>query len=752
MSGATSFILYVATTYSLITTAACSQHTQPLERPAPARRIDNLHAAANLYGVLRWFHPSDNGAASDWDAVAVSLVEASINARNADELHSALVRVVAPIAPTAQIELATAPFRDAAVTTSSTAELVAWQHRGFGDSTLKSVFVSKRRNRTTEIAATGAPFASLYQELDATALRGRRVRLQGKLRAEHHGRAQLWLRIENGQRTGFSDDMGRRPVVASSWQDATIEGVVDADAAKLLVGVQLRGSGTTWYDDLALSVQDSAGAWTAIPLPEGGFDTPAALSQWKPGVGNARLTNHDGWDVVRDLDAPASGLASLRIQAARVKLTEELFDDAPASGEAVDLALGAGLHARVPISLPSNDVSLGNPPSGARPPATAPSRAVSNAADVIVAWNALQHFWVYWDLVDIDWQRALDRGLDEALRATDIDHHADALRHMLAAIPDAHVRASCVGESQHYVLPFELDHVEGRVVVIRSDVADLIPGDVIIAVDHQPIEALFATEISRISGSPQWKRARTRWRVGEGAPNTLAHIELIRAGRRIAIDVARVETRTTPRAHRSIERLPDGVYYVDIERASMAELDAEMPALAKAPGIVFDLRVYTFANHQIVAHLLKTPVDNTSWLSRPRIIRPGHTANAIAGWDPIGFGMPALAPHLDGRIAFVIGPEAASSAESLLGFVQDYHLAALVGEPTAGTNGNMAELTLPSGCRIGFTSARVTHHDGSPFHNRGIQPLIPASRTLAGVTAGRDDVLERALTYVRDGR
>jgi hypothetical protein len=46
---------------------------------------------------------------------------------------------------------------------------------------------------------------------------------------------------------------------------------------------------------------------------------------------------------------------------------------------------------------------------------------------------------------------------------------------------------------------------------------------------------------------------------------------------------------------------------------------------------------------------------------------------------------------------------------------------------------------------------RVTKHDGTQHHLVGVQPTIPVSRTIAGVIAGRDEVLERALAYVRGG-
>ena len=76
-----------------------------------------------------------------------------------------------------------------------------------------------------------------------------------------------------------------------------------------------------------------------------------------------------------------------------------------------------------------------------------------------------------------------------------------------------------------------------------------------------------------------------------------------------------------------------------------------------------------------------------------------------------------------------------------------------VGEVAALVSGsqqcNIAEISAPTGCRTKFTGMRVSKPDGTQFHLIGIQPTILASRTLAGVIAGRDEVLERALVYLR---
>ena len=72
-----------------------------------------------------------------------------------------------------------------------------------------------------------------------------------------------------------------------------------------------------------------------------------------------------------------------------------------------------------------------------------------------------------------------------------------------------------------------------------------------------------------------------------------------------------------------------------------------------------------------------------------------------------------------------------------------------MGAATAGSNGDVADIFLPTGCDMYMTGKRVTKPDGSRFHLIGVQPTIPAARTIAGVLAVRDEVLEQGLAYVR---
>src|SRR5258705_11832711 len=91
------------------------------------------------------------------------------------------------------------------------------------------------------------------------------------------------------------------------------------------------------------------------------------------------------------------------------------------------------------------------------------------------------------------------------------------------------------------------------------------------------------------------------------------------------------------------------------------------------------------------------------------LIKPGGVA---AGWDSFGWDMSPGKPHIAGKVVFITGPGAISYAESVMGYVEAMKLP-IVGAATAGTNGNVRTMTLPSGASVRFTGMKVTRPDGS---------------------------------------
>jgi C-terminal processing protease CtpA/Prc len=100
------------------------------------------------------------------------------------------------------------------------------------------------------------------------------------------------------------------------------------------------------------------------------------------------------------------------------------------------------------------------------------------------------------------------------------------------------------------------------------------------------------------------------------------------------------------------------------------------------------------------------------------------------------------------RAAFLIDAHAMSYSETMLALVERYQLAELVGEPTGGTNGVPTTVPLPGGYYVNFTGMKVLKHNGARHHGIGILPTVPVSPTIAGIAAGRDEQLEKAIELV----
>jgi carboxyl-terminal processing protease len=107
-------------------------------------------------------------------------------------------------------------------------------------------------------AASRNNVGAISQRLDATALRGQRVRFRASVRTAvpaDSGSGHLWLRVDlpNG-RSGFFENMTDRPIRSGEWQHYEIVGNVDEDATAVVVGFMLQGSGRIWIDAASFQV------------------------------------------------------------------------------------------------------------------------------------------------------------------------------------------------------------------------------------------------------------------------------------------------------------------------------------------------------------------------------------------------------------------------------------------------------------------------------------------------------------------
>ena len=76
------------------------------------------------------------------------------------------------------------------------------------------------------------------------------------------------------------------------------------------------------------------------------------------------------------------------------------------------------------------------------------------------------------------------------------------------------------------------------------------------------------------------------------------------------------------------------------------------------------------------------------------------------------------------------------------------NVAIIVGSTTAGADGNVSQIPLPGGLSTMISGIGVFYPDHRPTQRIGIVPDVEAKPTLAGIRAGRDEVLETAIRRI----
>jgi hypothetical protein len=723
----------------------------------PAPEIENVAAFARLYGVARYFYPSDAAAGLDWNRFAVHGVARVRPAASAAALRGTLEDLFAPLGPGLEI----GPILPGPGAAGATGEpLVAWRYlgAGFGGSNAGGPYQGKRTHRATAAGIDG--FVTVMQTLPAQALRGKAIRLRGQVRAvaADSGAAALWLRVDRpNQAMGFFDNMQDRPIREPRWHEYTIQGTVADDAAFLAIGAMASGAVTADFDAIDLAAKGPSGDWTPVPIKDPGFEaaSDAGAAGW------LRAGNSQTAVVSRPGEGARQGRQFLRFTPPPAGAADaELFADAsPAPGAHVDVDLGSGLKARVPLALTDararSDAARQGSLDALAAVASVPGPSETpgldeRLADVVVAWNVLRHFYPYWTEAGVDWDARLRPRLESARAAETRAAQRDALRALVADARDGHgFVGDALDKTEKGSLPVRLALLGDRLVITASAVPSDAPvGAAVSTIDGTPAAPRLAAATRLFSGTTQWREVRAASELAacpKGATVRLG-IEAGAESREVAL-ICRPTPPPAEKRPEPVTELEPGVWYVDLTRATMAQVTPVLDKLAAARGVVFDMRGYPGdAGAGILPHLLQAP-ESDRWMHVAKIVGPFGQS---IGWQSFGWDVKPASPRIAGQAVFLTDGRAISYAESVMGYVGDRRLGTIVGGTTAGTNGNVATFTTPGGYTLGFTGMRVTGHDGStPHHLVGVKPDIPAAPTLAGLRAGRDEVLERGLAVAR---
>ncbi|OUJ70023.1 hypothetical protein BXP70_25465 [Hymenobacter crusticola] len=97
----------------------------------------------------------------------------------------------------------------------------------------------------------------------------------------------------------------------------------------------------------------------------------------------------------------------------------------------------------------------------------------------------------------------------------------------------------------------------------------------------------------------------------------------------------------------------------------------------------------------------------------------------------------------------LVNEKTQSYGETLAMLLQARPGVVIVGSQMAGANGNIVQVPLPGDLETYYSGAGMYYPNGGETQRRGIVPNLVVTPTLAGLQAGRDEVLDRAVAYLQ---
>jgi C-terminal processing protease CtpA/Prc len=291
-------------------------------------------------------------------------------------------------------------------------------------------------------------------------------------------------------------------------------------------------------------------------------------------------------------------------------------------------------------------------------------------------------------------------------------------------------------------LAVALDEIGGYPVVRTSRTPGVHSGDTILSINGRPTPDIYAEEATRTSAATPGYLfdVISRTVVKLTGPATLQLRAPSGSVRTVTVTPQPVDDYIAALKHVHDRRsgpLTDlgasDVYYLNMDRALSPTTDVITAAIADAEArgarsMVVDMRGYPDGDiYDTAARLIGQPFQSPVF-QIPTFIGPDSRSVDTQQYT----FLPRTNPSFNGPIVLVTGPHAVSAAENLMQLLVGAHRpVAVVGQPSAGTNGSLTTVLLPGALGFSFTGMGLLNPDGSTFHGVGIQPdvTVPMSAT-----------------------
>ena len=404
-------------------------------------------------------------------------------------------------------------------------------------------------------------------------------------------------------------------------------------------------------------------------------------------------------------------------------------------------------------------------------------------ADMIIRQQLVFNFYPYFEEDGLPnmWGDHCRQSYKAVAHCGDIRAYYDQICHFMAYVHDSHImiwtglNVGAIGSFIPVYYPgVGVDFSADTCYVTTVDPKEAVqikPGDRILSINSIPVEDVVASKLNYCSASTRaaaLKKLSGCFLFESYKKDSVMTLRLKKqGGATSAVTITASHTEPYfPAEQKWWKTYPDGTVYVNlcIDSAGYKNFSSHIPELQKSKGVIFDLRGYP---HPDVLTVLSHFIKDTAFVGNlkvPVVSFPDRQAIRYASIDRWGIAPSTsvqskeyarkyeykepLPVMITVPVVFLTDARAQSFSETILDMVKHYRIGTIVGEPSAGCNGDATKIDMPFATFF-LTYNKFMNRDGSLHHGVGVLPDVYCVPTISDVSAGIDTQLEKAKSLLK---
>lgn len=377
-------------------------------------------------------------------------------------------------------------------------------------------------------------------------------------------------------------------------------------------------------------------------------------------------------------------------------------------------------------------------------------------------WNVIEYFYPYKYLMDYKWDITLEQMLTNFINVKSEDDFKLAMLKLVVRLNDTHATFyfktdETIGKFRKF-LPVKCVILDEKMVVaeILSDSLaeryDIQIGDVITKVNNKLVSQIIQDERNNISASNESAYLLNLvTKISSGYDDTM-NLEVIRnkitSNKTIECFDYNISHSNEFKKTKTekFHILEDNIGYVNMDKLNVSEVPEMMDKFANTEAIILDSRNYPRGTNLEISKYLNSSSRAFAKYTSPDLSYPGKfywkKEMHFCGIDNKN--------SYKGKVIILVNEKSLSQSEWATMSFQTADNATVIGSQTAGADGNTSQIDFIKDFNAPFSGIGVYYPDGRETQRIGIIPDIVVKRTILGIQQGRDEILDRAVLFIKE--